>query len=74
VYYPGWKVFVDNKESAISYNNLYGVMELTIPAGSHTIEATFTETPTRMVSNVLSLLTGIGLAGLLGISLMRRKS
>jgi len=57
IYYPGWKVYVDNKEVQISYGNEHGVMDIPIPSGKHLVRANFTETPLRLISNTISLLS-----------------
>lgn len=58
MYFPGWQVFIDNKAiDDISYHNDFGVMEFHVPQGTHTIHASFGETPLRLVSDVISLLS-----------------
>lgn len=57
VYYPGWNVFIDGIQTNISYTNQKGVMEVTVPSGSHNIEAKFSETPLRLIANTISLLS-----------------
>lgn len=57
IYYPGWKIFVDNSPSVMSYNNPYGVMQLTLSKGNHLVTAVFSETPVRKISDSISLLS-----------------
>ena len=57
IYYPGWKAYIDTKEAQISYENEHGVMDIPIPSGKHLVRANFTETPLRLISNTISLLS-----------------
>ncbi|MFH1832958.1 MAG: 6-pyruvoyl-tetrahydropterin synthase-related protein [Candidatus Levyibacteriota bacterium] len=57
IYYPGWKAFINGKESAIEYNNDFGVMDLSIPKGEHKIEFNFSETPLRLFADIISILS-----------------
>ncbi len=63
--YPGWKAYVDGKQTPIRSDNLFGFIELTTQAGAHTITLQLTDTPLRKISNLISgisfLLFGIGL-------------
>jgi len=70
IYYPGWKVNVDNQSMPISYGNDLGVMDIPIPSGKHLVKASFTETPLRITSNSISLLSLFALL-LLGIKGLR---
>lgn len=54
-YYPGWTLFVDDKKVAIDYNNWYGLIEFSVPAGKHMIKTQFLDTPIRKISNLISL-------------------
>lgn len=64
IYYPGWKVWVDGKEEKIDYSN--GLIEFKVEEGKKNIVARFTETPVRMISNIISLVT----LGLLSLPLL----
>lgn len=55
IYYPGWKVNVDNQIGEISYANEQGVMDITIPSGKHLVKAKFAETPLRLFADIISL-------------------
>lgn len=63
IYFPGWKVRVDDREVPISYTNLKGVIEVDVYKGKQTVVATFEETPLRLFANVISGLSLIILAG-----------
>lgn len=56
IYYPGWKILVDGNPTVISYNNRYGVMQFNSSAGSHTVNATFGETPLRLAADIVSFI------------------
>lgn len=55
IYYPGWKVFVDEKEEKIDYSN--GLIEFKVGEGKKNVVARFTETPLRLTSDLISLAT-----------------
>lgn len=56
-YFPGWKVYVDHKETPIEFQdmNYRGVITYRIPKGEHTIEVRFTNTKVRLLANIVSL-------------------
>lgn len=56
-YFPGWKVFVDQKPASVDFNN--GLINFQADKGEHLVEIKFTDTPVR------SLAKGISLASLL---------
>lgn len=55
IYYPGWTI----NKGDISYNNDLGVMEFWLTKGTHAIHMQFTETPLRIISNGVSLVSFI---------------
>lgn len=70
-YFPGWRVFVDEKETLIEFQdmNYRGVITYRVPKGTHTILVKFTDTKVRLLSNIISLFS----IGILGILLVFRK-
>lgn len=60
IYYPGWGITLDNKLMPINYKNPLGVMRVDVPAGTHTLVATFRETPMRLFADIASLVCVIG--------------
>ncbi len=54
-YYPGWKVFVDGKETKINDNNRLKVITFYVASGSHIINAKFENTQIRSIANLLTL-------------------
>jgi len=57
IYYPGWQVRVDGISVPITYNNKYGVMEFSVPAGNHIVQAIFGETRERLAADMISLIS-----------------
>lgn len=63
IYFPGWKVFANKKEINIFYNNEKGVIQILLGKGNYEVQAIFTETPVRLFSDVISLVSLIYLLG-----------
>lgn len=61
VYWPGWQVFIDNKEAIVSYSNPAGLIEVDIPKGTHQVRAEFGETPLRLFADGISVVSFVGL-------------
>ncbi len=57
VYFSGWIVKVDGKEIPMSYNNDNGLIRFLINPGNHNVNIFFGETPLRMVSDLISLVS-----------------
>jgi len=57
IYYPGWKAKVNNQNAEIDYSNEEGVMELMIPKGESKVELKFSETPLRLFSDTISVVS-----------------
>ena len=57
IYYPGWKIIDNGEEKEINYDNKFGVMDIVLTQGTHKITAKFSETPIRLVSNLISVFT-----------------
>lgn len=53
-YFPGWRVFVDGKETQIYPDNPYGLILFFVTPGEHTIRVVFGPTPVRILSIVVS--------------------
>lgn len=62
--FPGWKVFVDGApvNHFIPETERWGRMYISLSRGEHYIEARFFDTPIRKISNIISLVSWIGLA------------
>lgn len=68
-YFPGWKVLVDKKPVDIQFQdpNWRGELTYRIPKGDHRVSVVFGESPIRFVADVISVITALGLIGLLFI-------
>jgi len=64
VYFPGWKVLVDKKQTSINYDNPYGVMQFPVVTGNHIVQTKFTETTERLLSDMISVAAVIFASGI----------
>ena len=55
--FPGWKAFVDKKETEIKETGKLKLITLKIPKGEHRIEVFFSNTPIRQLADIISLLS-----------------
>ncbi len=65
-YYPGWHVTVDGAPVTVAPEAGSGLLTFEVPAGEHTIEVWFGETPVRWGGDGLSVLSVGALVVLLG--------
>jgi hypothetical protein len=63
--FPGWKATLDSKPLTITDNNSYKLITTELPEGKHTLSFTFTDTPLRLISNWVSILSVLVAASLL---------
>lgn len=65
VYFPGWTVYVDGIKANVEFQdqNHRGLITFYVPAGAHAIRIQFIDTKLRMVSNMVSLVSIVGLIG-----------
>jgi hypothetical protein len=68
-YFPSWKVYIDNKETAFTKINTGLLVQ--IPSGKHILMAKLTQTPIEVLANGVSL-TGV-IALLAGIIYLRKR-
>lgn len=59
--FPGWQAKIDGQNTSISSNNPYKLIEVTIPSGEHRIDLNFTRTNIRLISEIISLVSLLGL-------------
>ncbi len=64
IYFPGWIVRVNDKNTKINYQNDLGLIEFKIPPGINSIVIKFIETPVRLISDLITLLSFLFLIGL----------
>jgi hypothetical protein len=55
-YFPGWRVAVDGQPIAITPTDPEGLISFDVPAGQHTINIRFGETPLRLACDIISFL------------------
>lgn len=62
-YFPGWRVFVDNKPVSIEFQDQHWRGEITfvVSKGNHTVKVIFGESPVRFVANIISVLSFLAL-------------
>lgn len=62
-YYPGWKVMVNNQEVPIEYQyQIYpGQLVFKVPSGNSSVVVKFTETKPRLIADLISLFSFVGL-------------
>ncbi len=56
LYFPGWKAYVDGKETTIIYKS-DGIIHVNMPSGEHQLIVRFEETPLRLLADGISLLS-----------------
>ncbi len=67
IYFPGWQAKVDYKKVPIEFQDIRhrGLITFSVPQGIHKIEVRFKESPIRLFSDILSVLTIVIIAGAL---------
>lgn len=53
-YYPGWKALLDQQPLKITPDQM-GFISLIVPKGDHKLQILFTESPVRLLSDIISL-------------------
>lgn len=58
-YFPGWRVFVDGKKTPIEFQdqNHRGRITFSVKEGFHNVKIIFGNSPTRTISNIMSVVT-----------------
>lgn len=70
-YFPGWRAYVDERETSIYPTEPYGLIALRVPAGEHRVRLCFEDTPVRKAGALISLLA---LLFAIGVLAKERKS
>lgn len=62
VYFPGWRAIVDGKKVPIEFQDMNhrGLIIFDVPKGKHNVKVIFGESPIRMLSDIASLFSLIG--------------
>lgn len=61
--FPNWKVFVNSKDFEHSHKNRLGRIRVDLPPGEYIVVGKLTDTPIRIFSNVLTVITALVLIG-----------
>lgn len=72
LYFPGWKVYVDNIEAPIEQQdrNWRGLITFSVPAGQHSVKIVFEETRLRKFADALSMIS----AGILLVLFIKKEN
>lgn len=75
LYFPGWGVKVDGKETDIEYHdpNNRGVITFNVPDGQHDVKVVFKETKLRLFSDIISLVGVVAVLTSLVFLLAKKK-
>jgi hypothetical protein len=57
IYWPGWNVLIDGKQTDLSYDNKGGLIRVDVPADSQVVELIFSETRMRLFSDFFSAIS-----------------
>ncbi len=71
-YFPGWEVRVDGKKVTIQFQDMNhrGLITFNVPKGQHNVRIRFKETPIRLLSDIISV---ISLAVIVGVLLFENR-
>lgn len=71
LYFPGWQVLIDNKKTAVEYQDGHhrGLMTFFVDKGKHTIEVVYRETKLRIIADTISIISFLVIVYILGIRL-----
>lgn len=57
-YFPYWRIFIDGKEAPVEYkNNSLGLMTIILGQGEHKVEGRLFDTPIRLISNLVTMVS-----------------
>jgi uncharacterized membrane protein len=74
-YFPGWRGYVDGRETDIYPGGPYGLITLEVPPGEHQVVIRFGDTPVRRLGTALTVASlGVALALLLWPRVRRARS
>jgi len=60
-YFPGWKAYLDGREAPVYPSGELAILTVDVPAGEHEVLVRFEDTAPRLIGNVVSVLTALGL-------------
>lgn len=70
-YFPGWRVALDGVTAPHEPPSASGGMRITVPPGTHRLQADFARTPVRWIADITSLIALVGLG--VAIAMRRRR-
>lgn len=61
VYFPGWKVYVNGRQTPIQFQDAHyrGIITFPVSSGENRVEVVFTETKIRLISDLISVIAWI---------------
>jgi len=65
LYFPGWQATLDGQKRELLIAQATGLMEVSVPKGTHQVQLELRETPLRLVADGMSLISILGIAVLL---------
>jgi hypothetical protein len=72
-YFPGFRAEVDGQPVALRVSDPYGLMEVDVDAGAHTIDVRMGTTPARTTGTVISWITALVLLSLWAVGRVRSR-
>lgn len=75
-YFPGWKVFVDGRNTPIEFQdgNHRGIITFSIPKGRHDVMISFNETKIRFLADIITVISLVVLLVMLILHKTKRRS
>ena len=75
LYFPGWRVLVNDQKTPIEFQDPLhpGLITFSVPEGTSRVSVTFGESPVRLISDVLSLITIAAIAFSFVLDTTRKK-
>lgn len=72
-YFPGWRVYIDNKQTPIEFQDIHwrGLITFAVPKGNHDVFIRFEESPVRLIADSISLLSTFSFVLMLFILLLK---
>lgn len=63
--FPGWKAYLDGRQTIINDNNKFKLITVFVPRGQHNLRIVFEDTPIRKIGDIISVLSVIFVLALL---------
>jgi uncharacterized membrane protein len=72
-YFPGWRGYVDGRQTQIYPSGPYGLITLQVPAGEHQVSIRFGDTPVRLLGTAVTVVSLLAALALLIWPRLRRR-